>query len=132
MKTRYAYPAIFHNDETPGGEKVYWVEFPDIQCHTQGETIEKAVEMAVEALEGCIEHTLENGKELPKPTKFEDIKTDEQVMVITANIENIKSQTRYVKKNLSIPYWLNAEAEKAHINFSGVLQEALKDRLTHV
>jgi hypothetical protein len=32
---------------------------------------------------------------------------------------------------LSIPYWLNAAAEKEHINFSGVLQEALKEKLVN-
>jgi len=34
-----------------------------------------------------------------------------------------------VKKTLTIPAWLNERAEKEHINFSGILQEALKEKL---
>jgi len=49
--------------------------------------------------------------------------------VFKALIGLLKSQTRYVKKTLSIPYWLNVAAEKEHINFSGVLQESLRARL---
>jgi hypothetical protein len=58
------------------------------------------------------------------------IKKGDKVMLIVADVENIKSQTRFVKKTLSIPYWLNIAAEKEHLNFSGVLQEALKERLS--
>jgi hypothetical protein len=36
-----------------------------------------------------------------------------------------KKNTRAVKKTLTIPEWLNTEAEKRHINFSSVLQQAL-------
>ena len=86
--------------------------------------------MAKEALELYIEVLLEEGRVLPAPSKISDVTVENGcVMLVVADIENIKSQTRYVKKTLSIPYWLNAAAEKQHINFSGVLQEALKERL---
>jgi len=124
MKTKYAYPAIFQKEETG-----YFVRFPDIHpCYTQGETLEEAVFMAKDALEGRIEIALEDGEKLPRPSDIDTLQGD-KVMLVVADVENIKSQTRFVKKTLSIPHWLNAAAEKEHINFSGVLQEALKERL---
>ena len=124
MKTKYTYPAVFTQEETG-----YFVDFPDIQpCYTEGKTLEEAVIMAKDVLESCIELILKKGEKLPPPSDIDTLNGD-RTMLIVADIENIKSQTRYVKKTLSIPYWLNVAAEKEHINFSGVLQEALKERL---
>jgi len=124
LKTKYAYPAVFTKEETG-----YFVKFPDIQpCYTEGTTLEEAVIMAKDVLESRIEVALERGETLPPPSDIDTLSGD-RVMLIVGDIENIKSQTRYVKKTLSIPYWLNVAAEKEHINFSGVLQEALKQRL---
>ena len=124
MKTKYAYPAVFTKEESG-----YFVKFPDINpCYTEGETLEEAVIMAKDVLESRIEVALERGETLPSPSDIDALHGD-RVMFVVADVENIKSQTRYVKKTLSIPYWLNAAAEKEHINFSGVLQEALKERL---
>jgi predicted RNase H-like HicB family nuclease len=124
MKTKYTYPAIFVKEK-----KGYFVNFPDIQpCYTEGATLEEAVIMAKDVLESRIEVALEQGETLPVPSNMDTLKGD-KVMLIVADVENIKSQTRFVKKTLSIPHWLNVAAEKEHINFSGVLQEALKERL---
>jgi len=126
MKTKYAYPAIFEK-ETNG----YFVNFPDIQpCYTEGSTLEEAAIMAKDVLESRIEVALEQGEKLPSPSDIDSLKGG-KIMLVVADIENIKSQTRFVRKTLSIPYWLNVAAEKKHINFSGVLQDALKERLTN-
>ena len=124
MKTKYVYPAIFEKDGTG-----YFVKFPDIHpCYTEGKTLKEAVIMAKDVLESRIEVALERDETLPVPSDIDTLNGD-RVMLIVADVENIKSQTRFVKKTLSIPFWLNAIAEKEHINFSGVLQEALKERL---
>ena len=124
MKTKFAYPAIFTKEESG-----YFVEFPDIKpCYTEGETLEEAAIMAKDVLESSIEFILEQDEELPSPSDIDTLHGD-KLMLIVADIESIKSQTKYVKKTLSIPHWLNVAAEKEHINFSGVLQEALKERL---
>ena len=126
MKTKYTYPAIFEKEESG-----YFVKFPDIQpCYTEGKTLEEAVIMAKDVLESRIEVALERSEKLPVPSDIDALKGD-RVMLIVADVENMKSQTRFVKKTLSIPYWLNAAAEKEHINFSGVLQDALKERLAN-
>jgi len=124
MKTKYAYPAVFEKEESG-----YFVNFPDIQpCYTEGKTLEEAVIMATDVLESRIEIALERNETLPLPSNIDSLSGD-KVMLIVADVKNLKSQTRYVKKTLSIPHWLNVAAEKEHINFSGVLQEALKERL---
>ena len=126
MKTKYAYPAIFEKEENG-----FFVNFPDIQpCYTEGSTLEEAAIMAKDVLESRIEVALEQGEKLPAPSDIDTLKGD-KIMLVVADVENIKSQTRFVKKTLSIPYWLNVAAEKEHINFSGVLQEALKERITN-
>ena len=125
MKTKYAYPAIFTKEETG-----FFVNFPDIQpCYTEGATLEEAAIMAKDVLESRIEVALERGESLPPPSEIDTLSGD-RIMMVVGDIENIKSQTRYVKKTLSIPRWLNVAAEKENINFSGVLQDALKERLS--
>jgi hypothetical protein len=84
--------------------------------------------MAKDVLESRIEVALERGEKLPAPSDIDKLHGD-RVMLVVGDIENIKSQTRYVKKTLTIPYWLNAAAEQQHVNFSGILQEALKEHL---
>ena len=124
MKTKLVYPAVFYKEDTG-----FFVKFPDLHpCYTEGRTLEEAVVMAKDVLESRIEVALERGVPLPSPSDIESFNED-RVMLIVADVENIKSQTRHVKKTLSIPYWLNIAAEKEHINFSGVLQDALKERL---
>lgn len=126
MKTKYAYPAVFLKEENG-----YFVSFPDIQpCYTEGGSLEEAVIMAKDVLESRIEVALERGDSLPIPSNLDELKGD-KVMLVVADVENIKSQNRFVKKTLSIPHWLNVAAEKEHINFSGVLQDALKERLAN-
>ena len=126
-KIKYVYPAQFINEDN-GTVSVF---FPDLDgCYSYDDTIEGAAVMAKDALEGYIEILLEMGKKLPMPTDVAEVKADNGcVMLVVADIENMKTQTRYVKKTLSIPRWLNEAAENAHLNFSRVLQEALKERL---
>jgi len=124
MKTKYAYPAIFEKEENG-----YFVNFPDIEpCYTEGQTLEEAVIMANDVLKSRIEVALERKEILPAPSDIDTLEGD-RIMLIIADVEAMKSQTRFIKKTLSIPRWLNEAAENAHLNFSRVLQEALKERL---
>ena len=123
-KIRY-YPAVFH-PEAEG----YSVSIPDIEgCFTQGDTLEEAVEMAQDAI-GLM---LEDCAELPAPSDPAQLCTGPGDFVVAVPFDALdfkrRRDNRSVKKTLSIPSWLNEEAEAAHINFSGVLQEALKRKL---
>lgn len=117
------YPVIFHPEETG-----YSVSVPDVEgCYTQGETVSEAVAMAQDAI-GLL---LEDCKVYPKPSNPADIElqTGDFVVMVQFDEAAYKRQQKPVKKTLSIPAWLNDAAEDAHINFSGVLQEALKAKL---
>ena len=70
----------------------------------------------------------DDGKTLPEPytVKFEPEKDDIVTLVDVDFTEyRRKADNRAVKKNCTIPYWLNVEAEKAGINYSKVLQDAI-------
>lgn len=124
MKNMY-YPAIFHPEETG-----FSVSVPDLEgCFTQGDTMDEAVEMAQDAI-GLM---LEGVSEYPRasvPSVFTLEGNDFIVIIPFDRMEyNRKHNSRSVKKTLSLPAWLNEAAEAAHINFSGVLQEALEAKL---
>ena len=125
--TQYIYPAQFINEDN-GTISVY---FPNLEgCHTYDDTIEGAMLMAKDALEGFIEVLLEMGEEIPKPSDMKDIAAENGiVMLVIADVENMAKENAPVKKTLTIPKWLDRKATKAHLNFSGVLKEALIERL---
>ena len=123
MKNTY-YPAVFHPEEVG-----YSVFVPDIEgCSTQGDTVDEAVEMAKDAI-GLM---LEGLSEYPQASipSAQTLAEGEFVVMIPFNpAEYARKTNRAVKKTLSLPAWLNEAAEAAHLNFSGVLQEALKAKL---
>ena len=65
--------------------------------------------------------------------EFPDIKNIESadgfVSYVSSDVSKYRKKVKAVKKTLTIPEWLNEEAEKNHINFSSVLQKALMDEL---
>ena len=126
----YFYPAIFHNDEKGG----YWISFPDFpECMTQGETMEEAYEMAVEAMGLCIDDRLKNEESLPEVSAPVDYMLQEGDFSCLIEFDLVqyrkKHNTKSVKKTLSIPEWLNEAAMEHDINFSQVLQEALMKKI---
>ena len=124
---QYVYPAKFINEDN-GTISVY---FPDFDgCQTYDDTIAGAAIMAKEALEGYIDVLLEMGKTLPEPTDINKVIVDNGlVMAVVADVERMEEENKPVKKTLTIPKWLDREATKAHLNFSGILREALIERL---
>lgn len=119
------YPVVFHPEEVG-----YSVSAPDIEgCFTQGDTIDETLEMIQDAI-GLM---LEDCEKIPSPSDPRKIQTDGKDFVVVVPFDmadyNRRHDTRAVKKTLSIPSWLNEAAETAHLNFSSVLQEALKAKL---
>ena len=123
------YPAVFHKAEEGG----FWVTFPDIpECMTQGDDMQQAYEMSVEAL-GLSLTTMEDaGEKIPESSQPDEIKEEDGYLVIVefdmAEYRR-KHCSRAVKKTLSIPEWLNEAAIRQNINFSQVLQEALMEKV---
>ena len=122
---KYVYPAIFENDEGKVG-----VTVPDLPgCFTFGDNMADAIEMAQDEI-GMMLASMEDDKEsIPKPSRIEDIKTKGTVSLVLADTDEWRKQfdNKAVKKTLSIPAWLNKKAESAGINFSQVLQDALRN-----
>lgn len=118
-----AYPAIFHFED--GG---YWAEFPDLPgCQTEGDTVAEVVAEAATALGAYLCSMMERSVPIPEPSDIHALRAEgsDFVSVVSANPLAFQTRTRAVKKTLTIPEWLNDEAEKRHINFSSVLQQAL-------
>ena len=121
-----AYPAIIHKDDGH-----CWVEFPDLEgCCSDGETIADAAKNAEEALGLFLCSLIERGISVPVPSDINAIRTADGIRtLVVADPTKYRRSTKAVKKTLTIPEWLNIEAEKQHINFSAVLQQALKQQL---
>lgn len=117
-----AYPAIIHEED--GG---YWVEFPDLEgCVSDGETLPDAISNAADALGGYLCSMMDRGLAIPEATDAKTIQAgNDLVTIVVTDPLSYKRNTKAVKKTLTIPEWLNEEAESRHINFSSVLQKAL-------
>lgn len=121
------YPAIF----TPCLEKEgYTVVVPDLPgCVSEGDSLIDAIDMGTDAASGWILGELEDGNPIPSPTPHDQLVVDEGsfanllVLDIDAYAEKYGSKT--IRKNITIPAWLNTYGEKNNVNFSKILQDAL-------
>ena len=125
----YIFPAVFFQD---GG--YIGVRFPDLPgCNTFGEHPDDALYMARDALGGHLLCLDDENDLIPAPTSFTSIKTKkgESVVLIEVWLSVLRDEERdkAVKKTITIPNWLNLKAMEAHVNFSSVMQEALKEKL---
>ena len=121
---RKAYPIVISKEE----DGFYYVSIPDFDIATQGESIADAMEMARDAIGIMGIDYLDDGKVLPEPnTKEVESGADDLVTLVDVDFAEYRKKVdnKAVKKNCTIPYWLNVEAEKAGINYSKVLQDAI-------
>lgn len=127
--TRYVYPAVFTYE--PGQEIA--VVFPDLDAATSGETEADAMKSARELL-GCVMNGLEeDGLPIPTPSRIDEIhtKSNEALTLIDVYMPTIRyaHENRSVSRTVTLPAWLNAKAVENGVNFSQVLQDALKRQL---
>ncbi|WP_097034014.1 type II toxin-antitoxin system HicB family antitoxin [Clostridium tertium] len=127
---KYVFFAVF----TPGEEGGHTITFPDLPgCITEGDDIEEEMRNAKEALGLHLFGMEEDKEEIPNPSKGENIELEKgQFLVpIVVYMKNIRKDldNKAVSKTITIPRWLKREAESQKINFSGVLQRALKKEL---
>lgn len=111
----------------------YMAFVPDMDINTQGDNLAEAIEMARDAI-GIMGIDMEDEKKpIPTPSDPEKIKcgADEMVSMVDIDFTAYRraNEKRTVRRNVSLPSWLNVEAEKAGINVSAVLQTALKQEL---
>jgi len=124
---KYAYPAILYHDDG----KIS-VTVPDLPgCHTFGDDKADALVMAKDAIEGWLWDAENNHEPIPAPSESLYTKDGEIFTLVAADTDEYRkaNDTRAVKKTLSIPSWLNHQAERANAPFSQILQQGLKDYL---
>ena len=127
------YPAVFYPCKQTGG---YAVEVPDLPgCLSQGETLTEAMLMINEAAAGWILGEMEDGNPVPPPSPREAIIPDSEepdgfVNLISLDLDEHarKFGRKVVRKNITIPAYLNTFAESQNLNFSKVLQESLAEK----
>ena len=130
------YPVIFTEDEK--GE--YLVEVPDMGILTEGKDLGDAMFMARDAigLAGIVAE--DNKEEIPKPSKIENIKAENGtfadagksiVAIVDVDFTDYrrKNDNKAVRRNVTLPNWLDRAAEEAGFNVSQVLREALAEKL---
>ena len=123
---KLVYPAVFEACEEGG----YSISFPDLPgCFTEGDDLAEALYMAEDAASGWILGEMENGEEIPKASRREDIECDEGSFVNLIALDMEAYAEKYgkstVNKTLTIPAWMNTYIEKNGINCSKLLQDAI-------
>jgi len=124
---KYVYPAILFPDDDKIG-----VTVPDLPgCHTFGDNKADALFMAKDAIEMWLWYAENNNEAIPEASETLPLEPGETLTLIAADTNEYRkaNDTRAVKKTLSIPLWLNHQAEKANAPFSQILQQGLKEYL---
>lgn len=126
---RYVYPAVFTYE--PGQEIA--IVFPDLDVATSGVDDENALISARELL-GCVLYGKEEDQEdIPAPTPLANVAVEEneRAVLVDVYMPSIRAAkiNRSVNRTVTLPAWLNAAALERNINFSQVLQEALKEQI---
>lgn len=121
------YPAIFAPcEENPG----YTVVVPDLPgCVSEGSSLIDAIEMATDAACGWILGELEDGNDIPKASPQTPLDADSNsfinLLLLDMDSYSEKYGNKCVRKNITIPAWLNTYGERHHLNFSKILQDSL-------
>lgn len=126
---RYFYPAVFSYEE---GEEIA-VVFPDLDVATSGVNDDDALLSARDLL-GCVMFGLEeDGEEIPAPTALSAValEANERAVLVDVYMPSVRmaQNNKSVNRTVTLPAWLNAAALERNINFSQVLQDALKTQM---
>ena len=117
-----AYPVVFTKSQDG-----YIAFIPDMEINTQGDTLIDAIGIMGIGME-------DENEPLPTPTAWHDVKREHETDIVSLVDVDFteyrrKNDMRSVKRNCTVPSWLCFEAERAGLNFSAVLQSALKEAL---
>ena len=122
------YPVVLIPDK-----EGYVVNVPDFDIMTQGDSLSDAIDMARDAISLMGVQYQDDNKLLPEASKVSSVahEEDEIVTLVDVDFASYRKmlENRSIRKNCTIPSWLNTIAEKNNINFSAVLQAALIEKL---
>ena len=127
---RYLYPAVFGYE--PGEEEIS-VVFPDLDVATSGIDDADALASARELLGITLFGLEEDGEAIPCPTPLANVEVgaNERAVLVDVYMPSVRMAqvNKSVNRTVTLPAWLNAAALEKSINFSQVLQDALKQQL---
>ncbi|MCH4200160.1 MAG: type II toxin-antitoxin system HicB family antitoxin [Clostridium tyrobutyricum] len=128
-KDVYVYPAILTQYKDNIG-----IVFPDLSgCVSNADNIDEAIRVAKEVLALHLFGMEESKQEIPKPSSIDKIKLDKNDIPLLVDVymplyrEAIQNNS--VKTTVTMPQWLKSLAEENKVNFSQVLQIALREKL---
>jgi predicted RNase H-like HicB family nuclease len=123
---KLVYPVIITKDG-----KYLLASVPDCDIDTQGKNLAEAIEMARDAISIWCVCEQDAKRELPAPSELSSLKTGsgQIATLVDVDIDAYRRilDNRTIRKNLTIPAWLNTFAEAKNINFSKVLQDSLTE-----
>ena len=128
MIKNVVYPAVFEKCE----DGSYLVSIPDLDKMTQGKDLSDAIMMARDLISLWIVDLEDNHKDIPEPnSRSFEVSENAIVSYVDADIDAYRKKysVKVIKKNCTIPAWLNTKAEELNINFSQTLQEALMKKI---
>ena len=127
---KLTYPACFYPcEEKPGA---YTVEVPDLPgCVSQGDTLADAILMGTDAASGWVLDELEDGRPAPAASPLEKVVPDEggfvNMLVLDMDAYAEKYGEKAVRKNLTIPAWLNTFGESSTMGASLMEQRRVNE-----
>ena len=125
----YVYPATFTYEE---GQEIA-VVFPDLGCATSGVDDADALRSARELLGITLNGMEEDGEDIPAAASLEQIPVgnNERAVLVDVYMPSIRlaNVNKSVSRTVTLPAWLNAAAVERDVNFSQILQNALKEQL---
>lgn len=127
---KYIYPAVFQ----PLDDGSYYVKIPDLPgCQTEGHDLQDAYDMVQDAIAMWVCDSEDGYEAVPPASDIHGVTHTDPEFVSLVSVDTTAYRAaidnRAVKKTLTIPSWLNKKAEEQGINFSQVLQNALKQQL---
>lgn len=127
----YLYTAILTPSES--GDKVY-ARVPDVPgCATTGHGVADTIDQITDALSGCLVVAEDEGLPISTPTPQAELEHGPGDICTLIRVDTLAyraaTDDRAVRKNVSLPAWMAAMADKRGINCSKVLQDALRQQL---
>ena len=124
---KYVFPVIFTKLDEGG----YMAFAPDLEINTQGESLAEAIAMARDAICLVCVDLEDDGKVIPTPSSAVNCKEGEILSYVDADVGayRLSLERRTVRRNESLPAWLDKAAKDSDINVSAVLVNALKAEL---
>lgn len=129
MKDTYIFPAFFETNED--GITIFFPDLPG--CLPCADTMEEAFQNAKEALQLHLYGMEEDGEAIPEPSKLQNLHTQANQIVTLIDVWmpafRAKMLNKSTNKTVTIPRWLDMLAKKNNVNYSQLLQAALKQYL---